>query len=147
MFVSQQPLYLASQAHYPPVYYNATLAETLLVTRFRTIMSLRHMPLMHQKFRGHTISFMQNLKEFVAHVSVPLSLDTLAFFIVRMSNASDNTHQDYRVRKAVVIELLKWLPMLLPEAYSDVEWPTRQIIPYHTADRVVYVAIGSFQAV
>ena len=42
-------------AHYPPVYYTATLAETLLVTRFRTVMSCRHMPLYHKKFRGRAL--------------------------------------------------------------------------------------------
>ena len=115
-------------AHYPPVYYQATLAETLLVTRFRTVMSIRHMPLYHKKFRGHTISFMQNLAEFVARVSVPISLNTLAFFIVRVQHDQGRQHQDYRVRKAVVIELLKWLPMLLPNAYHDVDWPSRAMI-------------------
>ena len=144
-------------AHYPPVYYMATLAETLLVTRFRTVISYRHMPLYHKKFRGRTlpsriklltpsaarafqprphlpplladtIAFMQNLREFVDTVSVPIKYDTMAFWIVRLQYDKGSKHEDYRVRKAVVIELLKWLPLLLPTAYRDVNLRTGQMI-------------------
>ena len=123
-------------AHYPPVYYEATLAETLLVTRFRTVMSIRHMPLYHKKYRGHTIAFMQDLSDFVGRVSVPIRFDTLAFWIVRVQHDQGRKHQDYRVRKAVVIELLKWLPMLLTDAYSDVSWPMRENIDEEQLNRL-----------
>jgi hypothetical protein len=118
--VSWLPRRPPKEARYPQVYYEATLAETMLVTRFRTVMSIRHMPLYHKKYRGHTISSMQHLGEFLGRVELPIKFSTVAFMIVRLEHDSGRKHQDYRVRKAVIIELLKWLPMLLPEAYADV---------------------------
>lgn len=67
---------------------------------------------------------MQNLREFVDAVSVPIKYDTVAFWIVRLQHDCGRKHEDYRVRRWVIIELLKWLPLLLPGAYSDVNWPT-----------------------
>ena len=46
-------------ARYPPCFYEASVVEELLVTRFRTVMSIRHLPLKHRKYRGHTLSFYQ----------------------------------------------------------------------------------------
>ena len=51
-------------ARYPPCFYKASVVEELLVTRFRTVMSVRHLPLKHRKYRGHTISFYQGIGEY-----------------------------------------------------------------------------------
>ena len=111
-------------ARYPPCFYEASVTEELLVTRFRTVMSVRHMPLKHRKYRGHTISFYQAIGEFTDMFNdllpVPLTLDKLAIWIVRAQLHQGNVHQDYRVRRDLVAELLRWLPILLPKLYHDV---------------------------
>ena len=71
---------------------------------------------------------MQNLREFVDKVSVPIKYSTMAFWIVRLQYDQGRKHEDYRVRKSVVMELLKWLPLLLPTAYNDVNLLTGQMV-------------------
>ena len=116
---------LPTGARYPPCFYMASVLEELLVTRFRTVMSVRHMPLKHRKYRGHTISFYQGVGEFADMYSdllpVPLSLDKIAVWIVRAQLHKGTKHQDYRVRRDLVAELLRWLPILFPRLYHDVK--------------------------
>ena len=117
-------------ARYPPCFYQASVVEELLVTRFRTVMSVHHLPLKHRKYRGHTISFYQAIGEFADMfkdlLPVPLTLDKLAIWIVRAQLHKGSKHQDYRVRRDVVIELLHWLPILQPHLYSDVNMTTKK---------------------
>ena len=117
-------------ARYPPCFYEASLVEELLVTRFRTVMSIRHMPLKHRKYRGHTISFYQAVGNFADMFSdmlpVPLTLNKVAIWIVRTQLHQGSKFQDYRVRRDLVAELLRWLPILLPNLYWDVNLRTGQ---------------------
>jgi hypothetical protein len=88
-------------AHYPPVYYTATLAETLLVTRFRTVMCYRHMPLYHKKFRGRTPSLrIESVPVLFWALSMdPLSTLTQVIFPLRFACRHHRIHAELaRVR-------------------------------------------------
>ena len=127
-------------ARYPPCFYEASVVEELLVTRFRTVMSIRHMPLKHRKYRGHTLSFYQGVGEFADLFSsllpVPLTVDKVAIWIIRAQLHLGSKHQDYRVRRDLVDELLRWLPILFPRLYGDVNLRTGKGVDKAALDRL-----------
>ncbi len=78
----------------------------MLISLVIPIMSVYHLPHGQYGYKGHVINLPQDITAFATSLPrIPKELDVL---IVR-EKGTDNTHQDFKVRREVVLKALLWL--------------------------------------
>ena len=83
-----------------------TEAEEMLISAVTPFMSVYRLPQGQYGYRGHVINMPQDLTAFAT--SLPRLPSELDVMIVR-KKGSNNTHQDFRVRRMVVQHAFQWL--------------------------------------
>ena len=90
----------------PQCLQNLSQVEEMLIARICPIMSVHRKHSGQRGYKGHVINFPQDIKEFLS--KLPCNVSDLPILIVRRHGA-DNTHKDFRVRRARVLSALIWL--------------------------------------
>ena len=82
------------------------MPEEMLISRVIPIMSIYHLPHGQYGYSGHILNLPQDVASFINNL--PRSPATLDVIIVRRGGINE-THQDFRVRRATVLRALQWL--------------------------------------
>jgi len=88
----------------------------MLISRIIPIMSIYRLPHGQYGYSGHILNLPQDVASFVN--TLPRSPTTLDIVIVRKQGVNQ-THRDFRVRRAVVLRALQWL-VVNNKYYNDV---------------------------
>ena len=86
-------------------------------------MSIYHLPYGQYGYSGHILNLPQDITSFVN--SLPRSPATLDVIVVRRDGVNE-THRDFRVRRAVVLRALHWL-IANNRYYNDVTIDTNTL--------------------
>lgn len=95
---------------------NLSLVEEMLIAHICPIMCIYRKHGGQHGYKGHVINFPQDIKEFLR--KLPCNVSDLTILIVHRRGA-DNTHKDFRVRRARVLGALYWLKQNNP-CYKDI---------------------------
>ncbi len=99
----------------------------MLISVVIPIMSVYRLPHGQHGYKGHVINLPQDITAFATNLPrIPKELDIL---IVR-KKGSDNSHRDFKVRRAVVLNALLWL---------------KQHNKYYRKVHIDYTALNDFQ--
>ena len=95
-----------------------TQVEEMLISAVLPIMSLYKLPHGQYAYSGHVINLPQDVASFAnCFPRLPSELDVI---IVRKEGAN-NSHRDFRVRRAAVLHALQWLveQQVLPQHFHQ----------------------------
>ena len=104
-----------------------TQIEEMLIARACPIMSIYRKHGGQWGYKGHVVNLPQDVHGFLT--SLPCSTSSLPVLVLRKQGA-DNTHADFRVRRAKVLSALQWLQSNNP-CYKDItiDYMSLQLLP------------------
>ena len=104
-----------------------TQIEEMLIARSCPIMSIYRKHGGQWGYKGHVVNLPQDVQGFLT--SLPSSTSNLPVLVLRKQGA-DNTHADFRVRRAKVLSALQWLQSNNP-CYKEItiDYMSLQLLP------------------